>query len=659
MFCANCGKKIEGQGVVCPECVEKLGVEKANALAQSCMGSVPAAAPAAPVYEAPAAPVYQAPAAPVYEAPAAPVYQAPAAPVYQAPAYEAPAYQAPAQAPSQPTPGFTLSSPADGVKKPGKGKKSGKGKKPGKGKLIAIAVIALVLIAGIVLVALNWNNWFGGKDSGSKSGNGKPVVVDPKDIPEDPDDYIAYLHEAQAASFTEGLVKGFYGAAGEDIQGMSVDAKLQVTLGKQVLDLLEDALAESGMNMDVDWLKQISLIINSNVDSKSNQSMNLALAIGKQNILSVDAMVDTNNMVVYMAIPELSKKYIKMDMGEAMDTAAMQNASAVIAELMEDMPSEQEMEKLLNGYMDIIAGYLKGAERQEITLSVGKGSEDVTELTIQLTEEELAEMFQEILEYTRDNKTARKVVQAVMDYMAEMDADEYSMDDFEDFMDEGIEAMKELASDAEDGNYLEIITYANLADIRGYEVRVFSQNRIGNRAYVHTVQEDGKIYVDMQLIAEDLSGSITGTLTDKSGKLSGKLVLESEGEQLGTLELKNVNSDGYGTYVITPGAVLLDELGLDRTISSFLSGVSFELEVKEKGLAVSVVNAEGALITLDISGSTGKASKVTFPSGALDGTDEDDLERWALGMDFGKVLDNLKKAGLPNDLYKALKQMLG
>ena len=30
-----------------------------------------------------------------------------------------------------------------------------------------------------------------------------------------------------------------------------------------------------------------------------------------------------------------------------------------------------------------------------------------------------------------------------------------------------------------------------------------------------------------------------------------------------------------------------------------------------------------------------------------------------MSLDYGKLLDNLKKAGLPNDLYKMLKQLLG
>lgn len=647
MFCANCGKKIEGEGYICPQCATQLTAAEQQALYQACGGGTPPVAPAAPA--APAAPVYEAPAAPVYEAPVAPA--APAAPVYEAPAapvYEAPVYTAPV-APTQPTPGFTLSAPADGVKKSGK---------KNKGLFIGLAVLALILVVGIVVVALNWNNWFGGSKGGDNDG-GKPVIVDPEDIPEDPDEYFAYLHEAQAAGFSKSFSKGFLAAFGGETQGAgSVEAELKLTLGKQLLGILEDAIAESGMEMDVDWLKTISLIINSNTDSNSNQAMNLALAIGKQKIVTIDAIMDTENMVYYMGIPELSKKYVKMDMGE-MDNVTVLSTPDMMALLMEDMPSEQEMEKLVDGYMDIIAKYLSGAQSREGTLVAGDGSEDVTGLTVTITEEELAEMIQEILEYTKENKTSRQIVQAIIDAAEEMYAENMTMEEFEDFMDEGIEAMDEIIAEAEEGNYIELTVFANLAEIRGYDILVYADGEVINSANFYFVHDGSKIYVDMQVNADYSSAKVEGVLTKKSGKLSGELALEIDGDELGVLELKNVTSEGYGTYVITPDPMLLDELGMDEMISSLISEASFEIEIKKDGLAVSVVNDKGALITLDLTASTGKGSKVSFPSNTIDGNDYDAMDDWMASMDFGKLLDNLKKAGLPNDLYKMLKQLLG
>ncbi len=654
MFCANCGKKIEGEGYICPQCATQLTAAEQQALYQACGGGTPPVAPAAPA--APAAPVYEAPAAPVYEAPVAPA--APAVPVYEAPAapvYEAPVYTAPA-APTQPTPGFTLSAPADGVKKSGK---------KNKGLFIGLAALALILVVGIVVVALNWNNWFGGSKGGDNDG-GKPVIVNPEDIPEDPDEYFAYLHEAQAAGFSKSFSKGFLSAFSGETQGAgSVEAELKLTMGKQLLGILEDAIAESGMKMDVDWLKTISLIINSNIDSNSNQAMNLALAIGKQKIVSMDVLMNTKDMVYYMGVPELSKKYVMMDLGE-MDNVTVLSTPDMMALLMEDMPSEQEMEKLVDGYLEIIAKYLSGAQSREGTLIAGDGSEDVTGLTVTITEEELAEMIQEILEYTKENKTSRKIVQAFINYSETIAANDpygnvesLTMEEFEDFMDEGIEAMGEIIDEAEEGNYIELTVFANLAEIRGYDILVYADGEVINSANFYFVHDGSKIYVDMQVNADYSSAKVEGVLTKKSGKLSGELVLQIDGDELGTLELKNVTSEGYGTYVITPNPVLLDELGMDEMISSLISEASFEIEIKKDGLTVSVVNDKGALITLDLTASTGKGSKVTFPSNTIDGNDYDAMDDWMASMDLGKLLDNLKKAGLPNDLYKMLKQLLG
>jgi hypothetical protein len=96
--------------------------------------------------------------------------------------------------------------------------------------------------------------------------------------------------------------------------------------------------------------------------------VNLALAIGKQKIMSIDALLDTENTIMYMGVPELTKKYIKMDMGEMMGNAAILDTTDLMAQLMEDMPSDQEMEKLVEFLSDNPQrqqGYMDKLERME------------------------------------------------------------------------------------------------------------------------------------------------------------------------------------------------------------------------------------------------------------------------------------------------------
>lgn len=660
MFCANCGKKIEGEGFLCPECAAKGIVPNAEVLAAAESVAPAPAAPVVPgneeavippVADAPAAEYTQsaAPAAPETPViPEAPAYTNPAAPVIpEAPAYTAPAapvYQVPgAQAPSQPVPGFTLSSAADGVKKPGKKKK---------GLFIGLGIAAIVLIAGIVLLALNWNNWFGGKRHSVK-------------VPDDPAEYIAFLHEPQMEGMARNIAK-IYGRQMGGNQLKVADAELKLYLGDDLLNMLRTALAEQGMDMDMAWLQEISLKVHADASNEKLAAANMDLLLGRQKIVGLDYVLDLENFIMYMGLPEVNPQYMKLDMGE-MGGLSLQNAQ-VKAQMRRDMPSEEEIQELVESYGEIILRYMTDVEREQVTVQAGEAQQKVTALTVTLTSKQMAEMFREILEYTKENETVRQIAQAYVNYTnAQIEAGMYdmpavSMEEFDEAMDEAIAEMQENARNAEKGDYLHLITYADGADILGQSIRVFIDNQQEMEAGYTALTKENTTYLEAKVDADGSIVTVTGEGKRAKGLLSGEYVVERDGEKLLTLELTDVDTEtGYGVYDIDPSAALLQQMDDDMGVMSMMAAAcSFRLELGEGKASVALMSGNTKMLGMEVLYADGKPGKVAIPENFVEVNpyDESQLMQWAAGCKLDTVLENLKEAGLPNQLYTMLKMML-
>lgn len=632
MFCVKCGKKFEGEGYICPECAAKGAAPSPEVLA-----AVGAAA-AAPIPEEAVVPPAAPAAAVEYTAPTAPQ-----APVYTAPVEEAPAYQA--QDSSQPVPGFTLSTAENAVKKPGKKKK--------KGLFIGLGIAAVALIVGIVVVALNWNSWFGGE-----GGNRKPTGK----IPDDPGEYFAYLHEPQMEGLTQDISK-LYGIYMQGSKAAAGDAELKITFGDTMLNLMKTGMSQSGMDMELDWLKEIGLKLHWNAPDEDAAQVSMDLSLGKQKIAGLDAVLDAKNMVMYMAIPELNDAYLKVDMQAMMaqmgEAFPFEEMMAISAQLRKDMPSEKEVQKLLDGYVDIFFDYMTDVEKEKVTVQAGDAEQEVTALTVTLTEKQAAKLVKELLQYTKDNETARQIAKAYVDYtnacanLGIYDLPEMTMDDFDDFMDEGIDTMQQLADEAEAGNYLKLITYADGVDILGHNLVVNSDGENIELGYLALTKKD-TIYFDAKFDNGYESVTITGEGKRSKGLLSGEYVVEADGEEVATLTLEGVDTEtGYGVYRISVNTSALDDAAF-----TMAGNFSYEIEVRENKLTLSILMGKAKLITMDLKVSESKATKVTIPKNAVDATDEAELARWAQNMDLSKLLANLKKAGVPDTLIDALEQAI-
>ncbi len=633
----KCGKQFEGEGFVCPQCLAE---------------QAPAAAPENPIQPAPQpvyAPVEQPAPQPVY----IPVEQPAPQPVYIP--VEQPVPQAYAEAQPTQAPGFTLGSAQAVPKK----------KKKKLGLIIGLVLAALALVAGGVVLALNWNNWFG-KDSKTAA-------------PEDPAEHFAFLQEPQMQGVSD-KIQSVYGSimqatgtqAGAAAQSGMQDITLKLQVSEDILSAMGMALSQQGMDMDLTWLKELSLNFYGNTDPNGKAAQALvSLWVGKEKIISLDTVLELEDLVLYLAAPELNGQYLKLDLMKALADAGIDPSTVPVEQALElqqqwaeDMPSQEAVGQLTAGLMEIGLKYLtEDVQRDTQPLTVGECEKEVTVLTATITEKKLAQMLGEMLTFLKDNEAARQAVTATVQYIVdyadlmqlELATNSLTLDAYEAFLEEGVEAMEELAAEARKGNAIYVDVYADGDKTVG--CHIIARNYEDEERHLLTVAnltEDNVSYFEANLA--DMA-YITGEGTLAKGKLSGEYVLQVQGDPYLTLELKGVDTTtGYGSYILSPEAPLLELMELDSMVSTIASTVALQLDTAADGGCLSVLAGKTVLLSIDLRYSMGPGEAVTIPSDCVDVMDPDKTKAWLENVDFSGVLNNLKAAGLPKDLQSILEE---
>ncbi len=630
MFCINCGKQFQGEGYLCPECV------KAKT------GSAPAAPQAAeePVLTPPAAP--QIPEAPVYTAPVAPripeepvyippVYQQPVQPEAQAayqPVATATAYAPAAEQSAGQTPGFTLGTPV------------GDKKKKNVGVVILAIVLALALVGGAVALVMNWDKLF-------------------TRVPEDPAEYVAFLEEPRMQLVTDNLTQAYGKWLESAGSGASVDMDMKLYLGNDLLSILSQVMASEGMpQMDMKWLQEITLRLHTNTpDDLSAAEFGLEVLLGDTSLVSLDSAMDLEEFILYLVVPELNGTALKLDYQQLMDQQGVvlpvDQLMALSAQLAKDMPDQEAVATLANGCKDILLSYLTEAEKDTQTLTVGEAEQEATVLTVTLTEKQLAQMVQELLEYIQEDDAARQAVQAFVNYSNEVNAligtgETVSEADFDAFLEEGIDAMKRAAKEAGKGNYLQLVTYADGRNILGRSFQMFDDGEAEGEIYYASLTQEDVVYFEARM-AEEVR--ITGEGQLKKELLSGEYLLSVEGENALTLELKNVDpATGWGSYILSPEPELLARMELDSMVSTLATSFAIRLDLQENGGKLSLVTGKTTLVSLELGAVIGEGKQVTLPADAVELTDEAALAQWIREVRLDKLARSLKDAGLPQEL---------
>ena len=200
-------------------------------------------------------------------------------------------------------------------------------------------------------------------------------------------------------------------------KGTGAEAQIKITANEVMLESILNPLIGDGYgNVDMAWLKNV--VLNVDVDAKGKQmALSCGLGVNDKVLATVAGLVSESNMLC-LGVPELNEKYIGMDLQDLdVDMDSLYAMQAPTQKLVEQMPSEKEVKKMLDQYLTVVFDYVEEVEKVKETVTVGDETKEVTVLRVRITAPQLMEMCIQLIEMAKEDETLRTMIYAVSEFV--------------------------------------------------------------------------------------------------------------------------------------------------------------------------------------------------------------------------------------------------
>ena len=367
---------------------------------------------------------------------------------------------------------------------------------------------------------------------------------------------------------------------------------------------------------DVSWLNNASVTINSSFkDNKEGGSM--ALLVNDSQVCTLDFYFDPDTEDMYMKAPELSDKYMKVNLKETEDdetleasTEGLSDSVKLLNNMTEAMPEASVVESLLNKYGTILIDNVKSTDGTSDTLTAGDVSQDCTVYEGTLDSEAAVRTFTAVLETAKSDKE----IEAILEKWAAVLPD--SQDLNEQFQETPVFTWQMPKSDSSYGYLLEIYAEDEVYALSGNGT---IENDILNGSYQFSMNDEPAANIEVKDYdtAEAKKGNINGSY-------SISFVADESDDSSDVSPLTNFSLDADIASTAESGSVKLGIVSAGATLGS----VSF---VSGKGDGVDIPDLASLKDVCDVS-------------------NDDDMTDYVSSMDFTKLMDNLTAAGVPDEV---------
>lgn len=205
-------------------------------------------------------------------------------------------------------------------------------KKKGKGlKTLIFVAVPLLVIAALVL------GWF-------------LIFANPKSSPEK---YLVHVEENALKQSISSLTSGFDRLTSMQKGNVGAKGNIAVEIDKTVLSALT-----SGLNMDLDFLSDISIDMYSSSGADGVVGSSYVLNLGGEKIATLEMIQDSETMEYYFRVPEFNDEYLTVSLSEMY--ASLYGADEDMAQMLTSY-----VELLSGGYSDLLEGIDLDAEEVE------------------------------------------------------------------------------------------------------------------------------------------------------------------------------------------------------------------------------------------------------------------------------------------------------
>lgn len=467
------------------------------------------------------------------------------------------------------------------------------------------------------------------------------------------------------------------------VSGMQSDISLKIEdSGRSLLGFVAP--------FDISWLNDITLA-NTVSFTDGKEGLLMKVLLNDNQICSLEYYLDPESQDVYMRIPELSDKYFKTNLKEAADqqasniesdieeltpddtdvdiptdnfASAYSDSISLSASLMSDLssalPEASVIEALLDKYGSMLFDNLTEGESSQETLTAGDISQDCTVYEGQISSEDAVKTATELLEAAKSDSDIESILNTWNDKLS---SGENLYESFTTAVDKGLNALKDTdTSDSEDSYLSTKIWVDENGRIAGRALEI-QEGDTTTPILTWQMPENGSDFGYLLTIASDdiNTYSLSGSGQIDGDKLNGTYELSLADSISAIIEVKDYDTvsakEGNlnGNYKITfPSSDTDNE---DDYYSSILENFALVLDLnseKDSGsVALSIENAGSTLGTLSITGGAGEAVEIPDLASlkdVYDANNNDDMNAYAATLDFTSIMDNLSKAGVPDEV---------
>lgn len=474
--------------------------------------------------------------------------------------------------------------------------------------------------------------------------------------------YFEYVEKKTAQEATRN-VTDFYSAALREFQTQSVAAQstAKVFVSEQALNLIKTA----GLDVDLSWINDLEASAQVQMDGTLS-AMAYGLSHAGHPIISLGLLMDMATRDMYFSVPEISDQTvcIRGEYSYYDDPAEISVDLATLSRIRETLPSGEQVQKLLLKYTQIARKCIDTASKSEDTLTVDDFIQKCTVLRVDITDEILCNMAEAILKAAKTDNDLKKLLSDMQSKLTELelyDGPENLYSAFLESIEEGLEAIEEKRDFiTDDEAVFTLCDYVNSKhEIIGREIT--TEN--GTMAYYARIEDGDRTAVHLEIAELTFTGS--GTIS--GGKRSGEYKLVVSGRELLNVSTEDVDltqaNKGVisGTYRIAPGKNLFSMLDVDDAVAAVMSLLDPALELKlqcagqTSAIELNILSGQNRFAGITASSAPADAEPLTVPTKDVLYTDQDkDMEALLQSLHFDQLIENLKNAGLPDDITDSL-----
>ena len=535
--------------------------------------------------------------------------------------------------------------------------------------LVALMVIFSLVLCGCA--GTDGGDSDGGKGNGGNSSNNGNVLGGDGDGKLESEDVV-------------GSVTGVYGTLLEVIGGKNeimtnggVSMDMTVTLGDSILQNLSAMMEQEGLSSDVSWFKNIGIIMDVLYDEGLAQ-MNMSAHLNGTSIVSAEAIMDMMSSSLYLRLPEVNDEYFGGTVDMGMDMEDMMGQYGQMQQMMEEygdivnaLPSEAELSALLNRYIDTAKGAMSKPATGTEELSYGGVSQSATATTYTITRTEILNILEAVATAAKTDSDLEKILDNLVAWVDEkasaQDPNYESVDVHAQLMesiDEFLEQVGELRGELENGETDDIA----MVIFTAYTVE---DQLVG----LKLATNDGWDTMEMQYFSLEQSGKtalylnvggqvqFAGTGTKDGNKANGTYTLQAQGTEMLYITVKDFDTAALkkGELVGTLQLRFSEEM-IDEMRNSMLTpDLTIELQLNVGGGKSNITLSiyEGSDLIFSVKLSTRQISgNISVPSNYADANDSQQMQEWASGLSFDRIISNLRSAGVPGQLMDMLEDAI-